>query len=115
MAQAELLVTVHLHPGVGVHEAAGHLHVAANTVSTLVNHSVAAGLLRRETDASDRRAARLFLTDTAERHLAEWRDCAVQLVGDGIVRLPKHEQGALRAGLVALDHLISNLGEATSS
>jgi len=34
------LCVVRLQPGIGVSEAAGRLGVAANTVSTLVNHSV---------------------------------------------------------------------------
>lgn len=113
LAQAELLVTVRDHPGVSVSEAAEHLHVAANTVSTLVNQSVAAGMLRRDTDPSDRRAARLTLTEAAERHLADWRDCAVELVRDGIGRLPQKERAALAAGLVSLEHLIGTIGEVT--
>src|SRR4051812_46290319 len=46
-AQVELLRLVEAQPGVGVRDAAAALHLAANTVSTLVGGLVAAGLLER--------------------------------------------------------------------
>src|SRR5689334_7746326 len=61
-AQVELLRLVESQPGIGVGEAAGTLHLAPNTVSTLVGHLVAQGLLERRPDPGDRRAARLELT-----------------------------------------------------
>jgi DNA-binding MarR family transcriptional regulator len=85
--------------------------VAANTISTLVNQSVAAGWLLREVDPHDRRAVRLTLTEAAERHLAAWRDCAMEIVEEGIARLPARERTALSAGLSALEQLVDNLRE----
>src|SRR5919199_208812 len=71
-SQAELLRLVRLQPGIGVREAAQQLGVAANTVSTLVNQLVAAGLLSRGRDPVDGRAARLELTADARRRGALW-------------------------------------------
>ena len=64
-AQLELLQLVEAEPGVGVAAAARSLHLAGNTVSTLVNQLVGAGMVRRAVDPADRRAARLTLTDAA--------------------------------------------------
>ena len=72
-AQVELLQLVEAEPGVGVAAAARSLHLAGNTVSTLVNQLVAAGMVRRAVDAADRRAAHLTLTDEARGRLARWR------------------------------------------
>ena len=61
-AQLELLQLVEAEPGVGVAAAARSLHLAGNSVSTLVNQLVEADLLQRAVDPDDRRAARLHLT-----------------------------------------------------
>ncbi|NBH07252.1 helix-turn-helix domain-containing protein, partial [Amycolatopsis sp. SID8362] len=55
-AQIEVLRVVADHPGIGVAAAARELHLANNSVSTLVNQLADAGLLRREPDPADRRA-----------------------------------------------------------
>ena len=65
-AQVELLLVVEREPGIGVAAAARALHLAGNSVSALVNQLAAAGLLRRDTDQHDRRAAQLFLTTKAD-------------------------------------------------
>ena len=59
----ELLRLVHDRPGLRVQEAAGALRLAPNTVSTLVNRLVAAGLVRRERCEDDRRGWFAVLTD----------------------------------------------------
>ncbi|UOZ06113.1 MarR family winged helix-turn-helix transcriptional regulator [Amycolatopsis sp. WQ 127309] len=69
-AQVEVLRVVADHPGVGVAAAARELHLAANSVSTLVNQLVEAGLLHREPDPLDRRATRLELTAAATDRMA---------------------------------------------
>jgi DNA-binding MarR family transcriptional regulator len=63
----ELLRAVEATPGIGVAAAARTMHLANNSVSTLVYQLVDAGYLRRETDPNDRRAAQLYLTDAAGR------------------------------------------------
>src|SRR3954467_1112305 len=72
-AQLELLQVVDDQPGIGVGPAAKHLHLADNTVSTLVNQLVAGGLVERRRAPGDRRAARLELTDTARDRMRRWR------------------------------------------
>lgn len=47
------------------------LRIHHNTAVELVNRLAAVGLVRRQTDADDRRCVRLFLTKAAEHRLAE--------------------------------------------
>ena len=110
-AQVELLQLVEAEPGVGVAAAARSLHLAGNTVSTLVNQLVAAGLVHRAVDPADRRAARLSLTATAHERLARWRSARRVLVGDALARLPAVDVAALEAALPALKNLVRELSE----
>src|SRR4051794_41836898 len=61
-AQLELLRLVEAQPGIGVGEAAGALHLAPNTLSTLVGHLLPHGPLERRPHPDDRRPARPPLT-----------------------------------------------------
>ncbi|MFR9804490.1 MarR family winged helix-turn-helix transcriptional regulator [Pseudonocardia sp. RS010] len=106
-AQAELLQQVEAEPGVGVAAAARALHLAGNSVSTLVNQLVDAGLLRREPDPADRRAVRLFLTPGAVERLAQRRAARRELLDDGLARLGPGERAAIVAALPALQHLLA--------
>src|SRR3954470_20138817 len=87
-SEGELMVVVGDHPGISVAAAARELHLADNSVSTLVNQLLATGMLHRETDPVDRRAVRLELTPDAQRHMADWRDRRARLVGARIEELP---------------------------
>src|SRR4051794_21631417 len=80
-AHVELLYVVESEPGIGVAAAAHTLHLAGNSVSTLVNQLLDAGLLRREVDPADRRAARLFVTEAAVARMSRWREARRRLVG----------------------------------
>lgn len=110
-AQVELLRIVAAEPGIGVSAAARQMHLAGNSVSTLVNQLVRAELLVRTPDPADRRAAKLEVTEAARQRLAEWerrrRELFTQLLGE----LTEAEQAALRAAVPALRHLAENLSE----
>ena len=108
-AQLELLQLVEAEPGVGVAAAARSLHLAGNTVSTLVNQLVAADMVHREVDPADRRAARLSLTDAARGRLARWRSARGVLVAEAMGRLPAADVAALEAALPALKSLVREL------
>ncbi|HEY0813429.1 MAG TPA: MarR family transcriptional regulator [Pseudonocardia sp.] len=108
-AQVELLQLVEDEPGVGVAAAARRLHLAGNTVSTLVNQLVEAGLLHREVDPADRRAALLSLTEAAQARLARWRSARSELVADAVARLSEQDVAALEAALPALQNLVREL------
>ncbi|MEV5876514.1 MarR family transcriptional regulator [Streptomyces sp. NPDC052101] len=110
-AEVELLRLVESRPGIGISDAARALHLASNSVSTLVNQLVRAGFLLRETDPADRRAARLRLTEAAEKRLADWQRRRADLVGRHVSRLDETDREALRAALPALHKLAAGLHE----
>ena len=112
-AQVELLLVVSRDPGLSVAAAARELHLADNTVSTLVNQLVAAEMLRRETDPADRRAARLELTDRARRRIADWRDRRANLVGARLDELSDEDREAIAAAMPALRRLLTRLRESS--
>jgi DNA-binding MarR family transcriptional regulator len=111
-AQRELMLVVHRSPGIGVAAAANELGVAGNTVSTLVNALVEAGLLVREVDPADRRAARLVLTAPARQRIEAWRGARSAFVGAALERLPDDDRRRIEAALPALRALLTELGKA---
>ncbi|WP_410619705.1 MarR family winged helix-turn-helix transcriptional regulator [Amycolatopsis sp. cmx-8-4] len=110
-AQVEVLRVVADHPGVGVAAAARELHLAANSVSTLVNQLVEAGLLRREPDPLDRRATRLELTAAATDRMAAWRRARTGLVADALTGLSEEDKAVIEQALPALEKLMGILKE----
>jgi DNA-binding MarR family transcriptional regulator len=108
-AQIELLRVASDRPGIGVAAAARELHLAANSVSTLVNQLTDLDMLVRETDPDDRRAIRLYATDAALARLREWRTARAELVGAGIAAMSPAEQAAIAAVLPVLRTLLANL------
>ncbi|MEU0970925.1 MarR family transcriptional regulator [Streptomyces sp. NPDC005917] len=110
-AEVELLRLVESRPGIGISDAAKELYLASNSVSTLVNQLVKDGYLLRETDPGDRRAARLLLTETSEKRLADWQRRRADLVVSHVSRLDAADQEALKAALPALRSLAVTLHE----
>jgi DNA-binding MarR family transcriptional regulator len=105
-SQVELLRLVQTQPGVGVRDAAAALHLAPNTVSTLVGGLVAAGLLERRPHPVDRRAARLALTDAATARLQRLRDERNRLLAAALAELDGADVAALRSAVPALEALL---------
>jgi DNA-binding MarR family transcriptional regulator len=108
-AQVEVLQTVESRPGIGVAAAARSVHMAGNSVSTLVNQLVAEGLLERQTDPDDRRAARLELTDAAKTRLLAWRQARTAVVARALDSLSEEDIRTLEAAIPALDRLLEAL------
>ena len=108
-AQVELLRLVETQPGIGVADAAAALVVAPNTVSTLVGGLVAAGLLERDRDPADGRAARLTLTAAARRRLRRWRDERTRLLAGALRELSPEDRAVLEASIPALERLFAAL------
>ncbi|MFJ6084847.1 MarR family winged helix-turn-helix transcriptional regulator [Streptomyces sp. NPDC092369] len=110
-AEVELLRLVVNRPGIGISDAAKDLHLASNSVSTLVNQLSRQGYLVRETDPADRRAARLLPTPAAHARLDEWRKRRAELVRGGLAGLGEAHREALQAAIPALRALADNLHE----
>jgi len=113
-AQVELLQVIEKQPGIGIAPAGRALHLAANSVSTLVNQLIDLGMLVRQTDPDDRRAARLWLTESATQRLAALGQARMELLAGGVAGLPAADREALtrtlpalRALLVALDATVA--------
>ena len=108
-AQVELLRLVSEQPGVGVGEAAARLHLAANTVSTLVGQLGSAGLIERTSDPLDRRSARLVLTPAADARIAAWRERRAEAARRALEALSADDRARLHAALPALERLVEEL------
>lgn len=108
MAQVELLMALQDQPS-RVGDLAARLRLAGNTVSTLVQQLVEAGFVHRSSDAADRRAAVIALTDAGRSQLAGWDAAHQQRIGDALRELSPADRTAIQAALPALDHLVEEL------
>jgi DNA-binding MarR family transcriptional regulator len=108
-AQVELLRVIEQQPGIGIASAARVLHLAANTVSTLVDQLIDLGMLVRDTDPNDRRAARLWLTEAATQRLAAGRRARAELMAGVVTELSVADREALSGALPALRALLTAL------
>ena len=110
-AQIGLIRLVRANPGIGVSAAAKELHLAGNSVSTLVNQLVAVGLLERRTAAEDRRAVHLTVTPAAVERLLDWDARRTDLVRNQVAALDHEDRAALAASVPALRRLAQGLHE----
>jgi DNA-binding MarR family transcriptional regulator len=97
------------NPHLGVAAAAAELGLAANTVSTLVRQLCTAGLLIREGDPDDGRAARLRLTDAAAERVEVWRDQRVARVNLALKHLNARDRARIESALPSLRRLSDQL------
>ncbi|MEV7068120.1 MarR family winged helix-turn-helix transcriptional regulator [Streptomyces collinus] len=111
-AQIEVLRTVEAHPGIGTRGVAERLQLVPNTVSTIVGDLVRAGLLRRARDRSDRRAARLYLTEEAVARLQAWVAAGDEVLSTALLRLDEADRKVLETAMPALRRLLDVLDEA---
>jgi DNA-binding MarR family transcriptional regulator len=109
MAQVELLMALADHAPAKIGSLAQLQRLAPNTVSGLVQQLVEAGLASRETDPSDRRVARVALTEAGRRQLAEWQAAHERRIGSALDRLDAADRTAIMAALPGLDQLVEQL------
>src|SRR5947209_3365621 len=95
-AQVELLQVVERQPGIGIARAGCVLHLAANSVSTLVNQLIDIGMLVRQTAPDDRRVAQLWLTEAATQRLAAWRQASIGTIEVFGVDVARHKLAVRR-------------------
>jgi DNA-binding MarR family transcriptional regulator len=104
-AQVELLRLVDSHPRLTVATAAAELHLAANTVSTLVGQLSRLGLLDRSYDTTDRRVVHLDLTDASRQRMSGWRRRRLAAVTKAVNGLDPEGREHLAAAMSALEQL----------
>lgn len=109
MAQVELLQTLADHSGTRVGDLAERLHLAPSTVSGLITQMLTSGLIRRETDPEDRRAAVILLTHEGRRQLAAWEAANERRVAEALARLPEDARAAIAAAVPALRVMAAEL------
>jgi len=66
IAQLDVLMNLYRHPGMSQHDVARRLLVGRSNITMLLPQLETQGLLRRESDAKDKRIMRLYLTETGE-------------------------------------------------
>ncbi|MBO0853105.1 MAG: MFS transporter [Nocardia sp.] len=113
VAQLELLSCVGDHPGVRPGQVARLLHVAPNTVTTLVNALTGHGMLVRAA-GSDRRAVTLELTDSGRRAVREWQATNTEILREALSNLHpgwRHLLTAATPALAELSYAVDTLAE----
>ncbi|HVV09923.1 MarR family winged helix-turn-helix transcriptional regulator [Amycolatopsis sp.] len=110
-AQLELLREVKRNPGIGVAAAARALHLAGNSVSTLVNQLVSAGMLERKVDPADRRAVRLEVTAATRERLDTWQRIRTDYVARKLHELSEEDTEKIAEALPALGKLLAIIQE----
>ena len=71
LGQLDVLMNLYRHPGQSQHDLARRLLVGRSNITMLLPQLEKQGLLRRESDAQDKRIMRLHLTETGEQRLME--------------------------------------------
>ncbi|HEX3839301.1 MAG TPA: MarR family transcriptional regulator [Acidimicrobiales bacterium] len=108
-SQLDLVRLLRRRPNVSVTQAAEELHLAPNSVSTLVRQLTDTGMLIRTADDADRRVARLELTEDMRRKVGAFRDRRVALVAEAMQRLSPVEQRQLRGAVAIVQRLSREL------
>lgn len=105
MAQVEMLQSLTESSPARVNDLAERLHLAQSTVSGLVGQMMSAGLVDREVDPADRRAAVVTVTPAGTARLAEWEEANVRRIGGALASLDSSDREAIAAALPGLRRL----------
>ncbi|WP_019065248.1 MarR family winged helix-turn-helix transcriptional regulator [Streptomyces prunicolor] len=111
MAQVELLQVLSEHSPARVSALATRQRLALSTVSGLIGQMITVGLVVREVDPADRRAAVVTLTDVGRERLAAWTRAHERRMDVALAALGAADRAALAEALPALFQLAENLGE----
>jgi DNA-binding MarR family transcriptional regulator len=110
-SQSELLWLVGRRPRISVRAAAAELGLVPNTASTLVSKLVAAGLLIRTVDETDRRACQLRLAEPTQQIVDVSRATRRALLSEVLDELDDDQIDSLTKGLEVLDAVTRRLQE----
>ena len=109
MAQVELLQALAERSPARVNDLAERLHLAQSTVSGLVGQMMTTGLVTRDVDPQDRRAAVVALTRTGRAQLTAWERANVRRIEDGLARVSAADRAVIHAAVPALRRLTEAL------
>lgn len=110
-AEKEVMRYLASHPGAGTTAIAESLRLRLNTVSGLCSGLVREGLLRRETNPADGRAARFYLSDVSAVHREHKMERRSGRLSRALQRLDPEEQAAIAAAIPALEALVQVLDQ----
>ena len=111
MAQVELLQTLAELAPARISDLADRLHLANSTVSGLTAQMISSGLVTRDTDPVDRRAAVVTLTAAGQAQLVEWEQAHEQRIGTALDQLDTRDRQAISRALPALGRLTRQLND----
>lgn len=115
VAQLELLSSLAEHPRSRPGELARRLHLAPNSVTTLINALAPRGLLIRQAAENDRRAVTVELTPDGERAVRTWHAMNAEILRAAVAALPAGQRRALSRAVPALDELASAIDKLADS
>lgn len=104
-SEGDLLRLVDRRPGIRVNDAAAELGIASNSVSTLVRQLSRAGLLERNADPLDGRAACLRLTPSAAEWVTQLGNAREQTIERALAALDEADRQQLEAAIPAMKRL----------
>ena len=108
-SQVEILRLLYREPGMRAREVAERLGLASNTVSTLLQQLSRRGYVDRQVDSSDRRSARLALTDAAVARMNSWSDKRAATLGMAMRSLEVADLEQIVSAQPALERLATVL------
>jgi DNA-binding MarR family transcriptional regulator len=111
VAQLELLSLVKENPGARSGDLASLLHLAPNSVSTLGNALVSAGMLDRSPGATDKRTVAFTLTPQGAHFVRRWRTTNAALLESAIAVLNSQDRQILTEAMPVLDRLVAVIDE----
>lgn len=101
------LMTLERCKGMRSGELAERWHLTAPAVTRLVDDLAQDGLVRREADATDRRAVVLVLTPEGKRELRRFEDIAARAVAELLATLTPAQRARLRETFEDLGRLLN--------
>ena len=102
------LVSIECHGPITLGQLAAHELVKPPSVTRMVAALEERGLVRRETDAADRRIARVSLTGEGRRTLRRTRTRKTAYLAKRLRRLDESELAAMREALPVLERLLED-------
>lgn len=109
MAQVEILQRLADEPDLRVRDLAERHRLAPNTISTLIQHMVTAGLVTRETDPEDRRAVTVALTPDGASALDRWSAANARRLDLALQMLPERDRRRIAGAIPAFARLVTEL------
>ncbi|ALG84488.1 MarR family winged helix-turn-helix transcriptional regulator [Gordonia phthalatica] len=111
MAQVEFLQRLEREPGLRIGDLARKHRMAVNTVSTLVNQMLKAGLVVRESDPDDKRAVLVLLSEEGRARLHAWTRANERRISAALGDLTADQRAAIDAAVPALAALAERLDD----